>query len=44
MAEARADTAEARAEAEREARLATEAREHALQDELERLRRQQSGQ
>ena len=44
VAEARADTAEARADAEREARLATEAQLRALQDELERLRRQQPGQ
>ena len=40
-AEARADTAEARADTEREARLAADARARELQEEIERLRRQQ---
>ena len=36
--------AEARAAVEQQTRLATEARERALQDKLERLRRQRAGQ
>ena len=44
VAEARADTTEARADEEREAHLAEQARERALRDELERLRHQQPGQ
>lgn len=44
VAEARADTAEARASEERRARLVSEAHARAFQDELERLRRQQSRQ
>ena len=43
-AEDRVDTAEARADTEREARLAAEARIRALEEENERLRRQQPGQ
>ena len=43
-AEDRVDTAEARADTEREARLAADARIRALEEENERLRRQQPGQ